>query len=78
MRNNINPIKRRDTVAMVFSRQWYEFIKPMRRDEGVRFMFKIVQYGAAGIEPTGLPPKERNYFDNVIRPQLDRQIKQKK
>lgn len=68
-----------DTVVMVFKREWAEFIqKTMPYDEGSRFAFKIMQYGAEEIEPTDLTPEERSYFEAVVRPELDRQIKRKK
>lgn len=67
-----------DTVVMVFKQEWAEFIQTMPYDEGSRFAFKIMQYGAEEIEPTDLTPEERSYFEAVVRPELDRQIKRKK
>lgn len=56
--------------------EWMEQINKMPRNEGNALLFAAAGYGIREIEPTTegyLTPEALEYFNRVIRPELDRQ-----
>ena len=53
-------------------KQWVDFAN-MLRDENGKFIRAIVRYGLNEEETTELSPQALEYFNGVVRPDLDRQ-----
>lgn len=60
-----------------FSRNWLLFMCDLTGDEQLRLFRAIADYGLYGREPENLTCAVADYFANVIRPNLDRQLKRK-
>lgn len=60
-----------------FSRDWLVFMCDLTGDEQLRLFRAIADYGLNGREPENLTGAAADYFANVIRPNLDRQLKRK-
>ena len=60
-----------------FSRDWLLFMCDITGDEQLRLFRAIADYGLYGREHENLTGAVADYFANVIRPNLDRQLKRK-
>lgn len=55
-----------------YRKQWVDYSIALHEECG-RFMRAIVRYGLYEQEPTGLSDAANEYFNGVVRPDLDRQ-----
>ena len=58
-----------------FERDWLVFISELSGNEQLQMFRAIADYGLFGREPENLTGAAADYFANVIRPNLDRQLK---
>lgn len=57
---------------------WLEFDNTLPKEEQFPFRWAIIKYGLYEIEPADIQGPALDYFNEVIRPELDRQHKQLK
>lgn len=57
-----------------FHKSWHIFIEKLSEDaQKVALFDAIARYGIDDIEPKGLEGEALRYFDDVVRPNLDKQ-----
>lgn len=61
-----------------FAREWLDFIRQLPNNEQTELYTAIFRYGLGGEIPQNLTGAAADYFANVIRPDLDKQLKTKK
>lgn len=62
------------TYGVKFLGQWYLYLRSVKDDWArAELTGAIFDYGARCKEPTTLPPQMIEYFNAVVRPELDRQ-----
>ena len=55
-----------------FMGSWLDYSNTLHNDSG-RFLRAIVRYGLYEEEPDGLSPCALEFFNGIVRPELDRQ-----
>lgn len=64
--------------SFYFFKEWYEFADRLTDSERLSFYRAVVYYGLDEEEPVNLNGDSLKYFNEVIRPNIDKQHSKKK